>query len=288
MEAREADRPRRRVEADKREPPKKLNGARDVSASSSSHMKLTWSVANLLGHVWSPNIPAKLSQTPRRCGRQRQRQRHLRPSRPSRLRLRLFSTYWHGQTDLITSGTTGMAQRRTNHRTASLPDTAILSRRKLQARRASKSRRRLLSLAEPYLRSDNHSHASGSSPPSSRPVLVPLHFNLRRLPSRIFSDDKDEMRDAGNGYDVSIGMKRKRVVSGSENTSSMRGARSTSRAKRRKAMSDSSEEDHASGMDVDEQGSWDQSDNSDDDGALDSCKHSSLTPRLVLYSLYCS
>ncbi|KAI0332549.1 hypothetical protein GY45DRAFT_1320746 [Cubamyces sp. BRFM 1775] len=163
-----------------------------------------------------------------------------------------------------------MAQRRTNHRTASLPDTAILSRRKLQARRASKSRRRVLSLAEPYLRSDNHSHASGSSPPSSRPVLVPLHFNLRRLPSRILSDHKDEMRDAGNGYDVSIGMKRKRVVSGSENASQARGARSASRAKRRKAMSDSSEEEHASGMDVDEQGSWDQSDNSDDDGALDS------------------
>ena len=41
VEAREADRPRRRVEADKREPPKKLNGARDESARSSSHMKLT-------------------------------------------------------------------------------------------------------------------------------------------------------------------------------------------------------------------------------------------------------
>ncbi|OSD08386.1 hypothetical protein PYCCODRAFT_1356579 [Trametes coccinea BRFM310] len=164
-----------------------------------------------------------------------------------------------------------MAQRRSNHRTASLPNTAILSRRKLHARRATNARRRVLSLAEPYLQHEHSSHASDSSPPSSsRPVLVPLHFNLRRLPSRTLSDRKDTMRDAGNGYDVSIGMKRKRVVSGSENGSGPRGARSTSRAKRRRAMSDSSDEEHASGMDVDEQDNWEESDNSDDDGALDS------------------
>ncbi|KAI0371665.1 kinase-like protein [Pilatotrama ljubarskyi] len=164
-----------------------------------------------------------------------------------------------------------MAQGRTNHRTASLPDTANLARRKLHARRATNARRRVLSLAEPYLQAAHPSHASGSSPPSSsRPVLVPLHFNLRRLPSRILSGRKDSMRDAGNGYDVSIGMKRKRVVSGSENASTARGARSASRAKRRKAMPDSSDEERASGMDVDEQEQWDGSDNSDDDRALDS------------------
>ncbi|KAI8982825.1 hypothetical protein BD414DRAFT_419360 [Trametes punicea] len=179
-----------------------------------------------------------------------------------------------------------MAQRRSNHRTASLPSTAIVVRRKFHARRATKARRRVLSLADPYLQSDHSSHASGSSPPSSsRPVLVPLHFNLRRLPSRILSNRKDSMRDAGNGYDLSIGMKRKRVVSGSENSSSARGARSTSRAKRRKAMSDSSDEEHANGMDIDEQDNWDHSDNSDDDGALDSSDNyliSEAPPRRLL------
>ncbi|KAI0780459.1 hypothetical protein BD413DRAFT_463707 [Trametes elegans] len=164
-----------------------------------------------------------------------------------------------------------MAQRRLNHRTASLPDTTVTSRRKLQARRATNTRRRVLSLAEPYVGSEHLPHASASpSPTSSRPVLVPLHFNLRRLPSRILSERKDSMREAGDAYDVSIGMKRKRVVSGSENTSGSRGARSASRVKRRKAMPDSSDEDHTSGMDVDEQDRWDHSDNSEEDGGLDS------------------
>ncbi|KAI0636513.1 hypothetical protein C8Q77DRAFT_1188904 [Trametes polyzona] len=163
-----------------------------------------------------------------------------------------------------------MARRRSSHRTTSLPDTAILSRRKLQARRANHVRRRVLSLAEPYLQLDDPAHASGTSPPSSsRPVLVPLHFNLRRLPSRILSDRKDTMRESGNGYDVSIGMKRKRVVSGSENTA-VKGARSVSRAKRRKAMPDSSDEEHASGMDVDEHDGWDRSDNSEGEDGIDS------------------
>ena len=78
------------------------------------------------------------------------------------------------------------------------------------------------------------------------------------------------MRDASHGYDVSIGMKRKRVVSGSENTSG-RSAHTNSRAKRRRPMPDSSEEEEASGMEVDEQESVDSSDQSDDDDEQDSC-----------------
>ncbi|TBU35504.1 hypothetical protein BD311DRAFT_734731 [Dichomitus squalens] len=168
-----------------------------------------------------------------------------------------------------------MAQRRTGHRSSSLQDSAILSRRKLQARRATAARRRVFGFnTNAYIDSQPSSRASGSSPPlSPRQVLVPVHFNLRRLPSRILSERKHDMRDAANAYDVSIGMKRKRVVSGSENTSNARGARSTSRAKRRKALPDSSDEEPVSGMDVDEeqQEIWDGSDNSDDDEeALDS------------------
>lgn len=95
------------------------------------------------------------------------------------------------------------------------------------------------------------------------------------------------MRDAGPGYDVSIGMKRKRVVSGSENTSNARGARSASRAKRRRAMPDSSEEEErASGMDVDEQERWNRSDNSEDEDALDSCMSDSFLACRVFYSLF--
>ncbi|RPD66599.1 hypothetical protein L226DRAFT_567007 [Lentinus tigrinus ALCF2SS1-7] len=164
-----------------------------------------------------------------------------------------------------------MAQRRNSHRSASLHDPSILNRRKLQARRANTARRRVFSLANnSYIESQPSSHASGSSPPNSpRPVLVPVQFNLRRLPSRLLADHKDSMRDAGNGYDVSIGMKRKRVVSGSENTSRDRGARSSSRAKRRRAMPDSSDDEPLSGMDVDEE-RWDGSENSDDEEALGS------------------
>ncbi|KAI1783995.1 hypothetical protein LXA43DRAFT_1101882 [Ganoderma leucocontextum] len=164
-----------------------------------------------------------------------------------------------------------MAQRRSSHRSASLQDSTILSHRKLQARRATAARRRVFAFTNSYIESHPTSHASGSSPPlSPRPVLVPLHFNLRRLPSRILSERKHDMRNAVNGYDVSIGMKRKRVVSGSENTSGSRGARSTSRAKRRKALPDSSDEEPVSEMDVDAEELWDGSDNSEDEEALDS------------------
>ncbi len=77
------------------------------------------------------------------------------------------------------------------------------------------------------------------------------------------------MRDAVDGYDVSIGMKRKRVVSGTENTSGSRGARSTS--KRRKALPDSSDEEVTSEMDVDAEEIWDDSDSSEGEEAMDSC-----------------
>lgn len=95
---------------------------------------------------------------------------------------------------------------------------------------------------------------------------MPLHFNLRRLPSRLFIEQKDSMRDA-----VEVGSKRKRVVSGNENLQgSSRSARGN-KFKRRKASHGSSDED-ASAMDVDERNRWDLTDDSDDDGALDSCK----------------
>ena len=180
-----------------------------------------------------------------------------------------------------------MAQRRASHRSASLQDPTIHSRRKLQARRAPTGRRRVFPFNKSYVDSNPSSHASGSStpPPSSRAVLVPVHFNLRRLPSRIFSDHKESMRNASHTFDVSIGMKRKRVVSGSENTSG-RSARSTSRAKRHKPLPDtSSEEELTNEMDVDDDETLDDSELSEDEEAEDSCTCHSLKLPLASFNV---
>ena len=170
-----------------------------------------------------------------------------------------------------------MAQRRSNTRISSAPDTAVLSRRKLHPRRATSARRRVFTLSNSYAQPSSSSHASvasSSTPPSSpRPVLVPLQFNLRRLPSRLYSDRKESMRDAPDGFHVRVGSKRKHVVvSGSENSSATRTSRTANRVKRLRAARDSSEDGTASAMDIDDQDRWDLSDNSEDEDAMDSCK----------------
>lgn len=75
-----------------------------------------------------------------------------------------------------------------------------------------------------------------------------------------------------DAYHVHVGSKRKRAVSGNENSSAGRGSRVASRLKRRRAVQNSSEDEAISGMDVDDQNPWELSDNSDDEGAMDSCK----------------
>lgn len=172
-----------------------------------------------------------------------------------------------------------MAQHRARHRTASGPEPSVLTRRKLQeqVRRALNSRRRVFTISSPYPNSRVSVASSASSPPSSsRPVLVPVHFNLRRLPSRLVLEQNDSMRDA-----VEVGSKRKRVVSGSENLSGNgRNSRASgNRFKRRKAAHHGSSDEEASAMEVDERGRWELSDDSDDDdGALDSCKSPFIFP----------
>lgn len=76
------------------------------------------------------------------------------------------------------------------------------------------------------------------------------------------------MRDA-----VPTGSKRKRVVSGAENTQSNGRSRSASRVKRRRALHGSSDEGEGSAMDVDEHARWDLhgSDSSEGDD-VDSCE----------------
>lgn len=77
------------------------------------------------------------------------------------------------------------------------------------------------------------------------------------------------MRDEIDSYQA--GVKRKRIASGNENTSAGRGLRSgLGKVKRRRAMPQSSDDEIASGMEVDDHQHWELSDNSDDEPALDS------------------
>lgn len=155
-----------------------------------------------------------------------------------------------------------MAQQRPKQKVHSATHTTVLTRRKLNSRRGPLSRRRVFTLPHNYPHS-RVSVASSASPVSPRAVLVPLQFNLRRLPSRTFSYSvpREEMHDV-----VHVGSKRKRVPSGNENTQATR-----LQTKRRREALDSSDEG-SSDMEVDERSYWELSDNSDNDGAMDSCK----------------
>lgn len=170
-------------------------------------------------------------------------------------------------------------QRRPAHRVSSGIDNSLLTRRKLQSRRGPSSRRRVFTIANSFPQLPSSSHASvassGSTSTSSRAVLVPLQFNLRRLPSRLLVEPKDDMRDV-----VQVGSKRKRVVSGTENTlANGRGSRTGHRAKRRRAMQNSTDEDDLSSMDVDDR--WEIPDSEDDEDGSDSCESYCSRRRLV-------
>ncbi|KAI0689437.1 hypothetical protein BC835DRAFT_1369050 [Cytidiella melzeri] len=153
-------------------------------------------------------------------------------------------------------------QRRPAHRVNSAVDNAAIARRKLQSRRIVNSRRRIFTIAAsfPQTSSSHGSVASSSPPPSARAVLVPLHCNLRRLPSRLYTEEA--MRDA-----VAVGAKRKRIVNGRENTQTNGRSRSASRVKRRKASQDTSDDGEGSAMEIDSHSRWDldASDSSEED-----------------------
>ncbi|KAG5221160.1 transporter [Salix suchowensis] len=133
-----------------------------------------------------------------------------------------------------------MAQRRSQHRGSHT--TALDSRR------------------YPYRRSPPQKRASAHPAPSYdtafyevRPVLVPLHPNLRRLPSRLLNSEKEDMTRCERGpSDVLAGSKRKRVVSRNENVnSSSRGSLKRLRSVSSNFHEDSSEEEEHSAMEVD-------------------------------------
>ena len=163
-------------------------------------------------------------------------------------------------------------QRRPSQRVSSAIDNSLLARRKLQNRRGQVSRRRVFTITGSLHQPPSNSHgsvASSVSPPDSpRPVLVPVHFNLRRLPSRVFVEEDREEEDMHDA--VQAGAKRKRVVSGSENgLVNGRGSRAGHRVKRRRGLRGSSEEDEDSSMEIDDTSRSDEgeSDNNDDDVA---------------------
>jgi mitogen-activated protein kinase kinase kinase 13 len=166
-----------------------------------------------------------------------------------------------------------MAHRRSPHRPHS---NTPLARRNTSTRRLPSSRKRPSALVNRLHRSTSSSHALGAStPPSSsdtpRQVLVPLHPNLRRLPSRLLLAQKESMRDGGHHLGVHVGSKRKRVLSSNENAhSGGRPTRGSGRLKRHRSISKraftSDEEEVGSAMDVDDTPApWADSDGSDDE-----------------------
>lgn len=116
---------------------------------------------------------------------------------------------------------------------------------------------------------------------ASRPVLVPLPFNLRSLPSRCQAMAPTRARDSASNAssDARIGSKRKRIGNANENGHiHTRSSRATGKFKRQRSLNDSSEEDVSSRhiMDVDDGDKNSQDWSSDlsdgEDGLLGDCE----------------
>jgi hypothetical protein len=126
------------------------------------------------------------------------------------------------------------------------------------------------------LRNVNHPSSASTSPSSSesRPVLAPLQFNLRRLPSRLAVAETVIMRVSSGSDHVKVGAKRKRVVSGNENTHNLsRGSRHGVNAFKRRRPSlqheESSDDGGRTAMEVDTHVGCHDSDGSSDGDASD-------------------
>ena len=189
-----------------------------------------------------------------------------------------------------------MAQRRGSHSrlqsnpTANTPHTHNYSK----SRHHPPSHRGVLSLFRSLRNVKNPSSASTSpSSSESRPVLAPLQFNLRRLPSRLALSEAVVMRVSSGSDHVKVGAKRKRVVSGNENTHSVsRGSRHGLNAFKRRRPSlrheDSSDEGTGTAMEVDSHIRCSDSERSSDGDASDwdSCMFSLHPLNTFLMHLY--
>lgn len=192
-----------------------------------------------------------------------------------------------------------MAQRRSPHRVStSSPISSKVRSRKYSLRHLSAAKR-ALAFVNRIQHSSINSHASRASASSSdsalsiRPILATVQPNLRRLPSRQNVLYKNSMRDTSQNVYVSIGSKRKRVASASENTHAHgRPARGSGRHKRFKSNtpqnleSDDDDDDESGSMDVDSQLPWgdgvDSDADTDDAESSDEYLISEAPPRQLL------
>src|SRR5438034_11845083 len=111
-----------------------------------------------------------------------------------------------------------MARRHSPNRHLSTPR---LARRNYHSRHLPNPFRSHQSLKGSIPNASTSSHAIGASTTLSstdplRPVLVTLHPNLRRLPTRLLLAQKESMRVSGQPT-THAGAKRKRVVASNEN-----------------------------------------------------------------------
>ncbi|KAF8643787.1 hypothetical protein AX16_008806 [Volvariella volvacea WC 439] len=139
-------------------------------------------------------------------------------------------------------------------------------RKKYPSRRSPPNRKRSTVSPRSPCSTSHAPHASISSPPDLRPVLVPLHPNLRRLPSRLGLFEKENRMRETSTATTQVGVKRKRVTSAHENPHG-RPTRGASKYKRLKGESRSrqeysSDEDEDSTMEIDSTGHWSQSEGS--------------------------
>ncbi|KAJ3851325.1 hypothetical protein EV368DRAFT_83648 [Lentinula lateritia] len=133
---------------------------------------------------------------------------------------------------------------------------STLARRRYPLRRSSPTRNRATATHRASPATFDVFHASGSTRDLIiRPVLVPLHQNLRRLPSRSHLAGKHIDIDASS-MNLRVGSKRKRVASGSNENAqhgghSSRGSGRFKRFKSSKQSSETSEDEELSSMEVD-------------------------------------
>ncbi|KAH7873669.1 uncharacterized protein C8R40DRAFT_376644 [Lentinula edodes] len=133
---------------------------------------------------------------------------------------------------------------------------STLARRRYPLRRPSPTRKRATVTHTTSPATFDVFHASGSTRDLNiRPVLVPLHQNLRRLPSRTHLAGKHIDID-DSSMNLRVGSKRKRVASGSNENAqhgshSSRGSGRFKRFKSSRQSSETSEDEELSSMDVD-------------------------------------
>ena len=171
-----------------------------------------------------------------------------------------------------------MAQRRGSHsrlQSNATANTTAHTHSYSKSRHHSSSHRGVLSLLR-SLRDVSHPSSA-----ESRPVLAPLQFNLRRLPSRLAFSETVVMRVSSGSDHVKVGAKRKRVVSGNENTRNVsRGSRNSLNAFKRRRPSfqpeESSDEGTGTAMEIDTHARCSDSESSSDGDASDwdSCMYS--------------